>query len=524
MTDNELDLKAILDARDAAIASLREQNRELLAQLLEKEANIQILKSAAALRERSANEHCVALEALAQTQSDLHEKEAVIAELGRACEEVRAEYARVSAQQNAQIAELHKAHEDTRSEYVRVSQLQGSLLEEKQAALSRLGEAHAGVLEEHARLLGDIHEKVAMLARAAGAGDADAEMRLNRSVLLRELDQKEACIRELNAAVEAYRSAHPGLYFLAAPLRVVAGVGRRAGGLVRQVATPRLGNLNQHAPIELFQPADFPLRCAPDVAPLISIVTPSYMQASFIERTIDSVVSQRYPNLEYYVQDGGSTDGTREILERRASDLSGWVSQRDGGQTEAINLGFARTSGDIMAWLNSDDLLMPGTLAYVADYFARHPDVDVLYGHRLLIDENDKQIGRWIMPAHSNTVLSWVDFVPQETLFWRRRIWDKAGARVDESFRFAMDWDLLLRMRDAGAKFARVPRALGAFRIHTQQKTSASISDIGFKEMNRLRERALGRLPSSTQINAAIAPYLARHIIADIAWRLRAGR
>lgn len=512
MTDNDRDLKAILDARDATIASLREQNRELLAQLLAKEANIQILKSGAAAGERSANEHGLALEALAQAQKDLLEKEAVIAELRRAYEEVRAEYERVNAQQNAQIAELRQAHEETRSEYVRVSQLQGSLLEEKHAALSRL--------------LGDVHAKVAVLAQSASEGEGGEleQLRLNRSVLLRELEQKQACILELNGAVEAYRSAYPGLLLMSAPLRVLAGARGRLKGLLRQVARPRLGNLNQHAPIEMMRPANFTLRCAPDDAPLISIVTPSYMQASFIERTIDSVVSQRYPNLEYFVQDGGSTDGTREILERRASDLSGWVSQRDGGQTEAINLGFARTNGDIMAWLNSDDLLLPGALAYVADYFARHPEVDVIYGHRLLIDENDKQIGRWVMPAHSDSVLSWADFVPQETLFWRRRIWDKAGARVDESFRFAMDWDLLLRLRDAGAKFVRVPRALGAFRIHTQQKTSASISDIGFKEMDRLRERALGRLPSSAQINAAIAPYLARHLLSDIAWRLRSGR
>lgn len=88
-----------------------------------------------------------------------------------------------------------------------------------------------------------------------------------------------------------------------------------------------------------------------------------------------------------------------------------------------------------MAWPNSDDLLLPGALSTVADYFARHPDVDVVYGDRLLIDRNGMEIGRWIMPGHDNTVLSWVDYIPQETLFWRRRIWDKTGAQVDESFR-----------------------------------------------------------------------------------------
>src|SRR6202162_2378644 len=98
-----------------------------------------------------------------------------------------------------------------------------------------------------------------------------------------------------------------------------------------------------------------------------------------------------------------------------------------------------------MAWLNSDDIMLPGALAYVATYFNQHPGIDVVYGHRILIHENDQQNGRWVMPGHNYDLLSWADYIPQETLFWRRRIWDKVGGRVDESFRFAMDWDLLVR-------------------------------------------------------------------------------
>jgi len=174
-----------------------------------------------------------------------------------------------------------------------------------------------------------------------------------------------------------------------------------------------------------------------------------------------------------------------------------------------------------MAWLNSDDILFPGALAYVADYFARHPDVDVIYGHRILIDENDRQIGRWLLPRHDDNVLSWADYVPQETLFWRRRIWDKVGGKVDESFRFALDWDLLIRFRDAGARFARLPRFLGGFRIHAAQKTSAAISDIGFEEMDRIRQRVLGRVPSRTEVQKAVMPYLLRHAALDLGWRVR---
>jgi glycosyltransferase involved in cell wall biosynthesis len=284
---------------------------------------------------------------------------------------------------------------------------------------------------------------------------------------------------------------------------------------------PRLGVLSQHAPRPLSFPSDAQRLAAPPNAPRISIVTPSFNQAQFIERTIRSVVDQGYPALEYVVQDGNSSDGTVEILRRHEAALARWDSRPDDGQSQAINRGFAGTTGEIMAWLNSDDVLFPGALAYVARYFTEHPDVDVIYGHRILIDEDDRRIGRWILPAHSDHVLSWADFVPQETLFWRRRIWDKAGGRVDESFRFAMDWDLLLRFREAGARFERVPRFLGGFRIHGRQKTSASISEVGFQEMDRLRERVLGHVPSRTEVRNALLPYLLRHVAVDLRWKLR---
>lgn len=283
----------------------------------------------------------------------------------------------------------------------------------------------------------------------------------------------------------------------------------------------RLGHLIQHGPLDLRLPAHYARPIHIGQPPKISIVTPSFRQAGFIERTIKSVLDQNYPNLEYFVQDGGSEDGTKEILSSYADRLTGWESRPDNGQSQAINLGFAKTSGEIMAWLNSDDVLLPGALAYVASYFNRHPEVDVVYGHRILIDENDQQIGRWMLPQHNDEVLSWADYIPQETLFWRRRIWDKMGGQVDESFRFAMDWDLLIRFREAGARFARLPRFLGGFRIHTQQKTSAEISGVGKQEMTRIRERMLGRVPSDSEIYVALLPYLRKHIITDLWWRIR---
>jgi len=283
---------------------------------------------------------------------------------------------------------------------------------------------------------------------------------------------------------------------------------------------PRLGVLEQYPPQPLRLPSNFKREFPPGAAPKISIVTPSFNQSEYLERTLESVLAQHYPNLEYYVQDGGSTDGTLDVLQRYGNQLSGWVSGPDKGQSNAINIGFARTSGEIMAWLNSDDILLPGTLALVADFFSRHPEVDVIYGHRILINPDGMEIGRWMLPEHDDDILSWADFVPQETMFWRRRIWEKAGGKIDESLDFAIDWDLLLRFREAGAHFSRLNLFLGGFRIHSTQKTSAEKST-GFQEMSQMRERTLGRLPSKREITRAVYPYLLRHVLIDVGWRIR---
>jgi hypothetical protein len=221
--------------------------------------------------------------------------------------------------------------------------------------------------------------------------------------------------------------------------------------------------------------------------------------------------------------DGGSDDGTVPILRQLADRLTDWHSGPDGGQAAAVNAGFARLPhGEIMGWLNSDDMLLPGALHAVAEAFVRHPRVDVVYGHRLLIDENDHEIGRWILPPHDDDVLGWADFIPQETLFWRRSLWDRVGGRLDESFRFAMDWELLLRFQRAGARFLRLPRLQGAFRIHSDQKTCTEIDGPGHAEMARLRRLAHGRPVDQSEVDGAIAGYLARHLAWNAASRLAA--
>lgn len=366
--------------------------------------------------------------------------------------------------------------------------------------------------------------KAELAGTLAQLREANAEVESQgRSIHLlnRHLLKKQEVINGQRRAVLAYRATFGVLGILIYPLHWLILSTKGAARRLRRLLIPRLGVLNQHPPIPLCVPSGYSRAVELASPPRISIVTPSFRQAAFIGRTIESVLSQQYPNLEYVVQDGASEDGTRGILESFSDRLASWESRADSGQTEAINRGFARTSGEIMAWLNSDDILLPGALAYVADYFMRHPDVDVVYGHRILIDENDRQIGRWMMPPHSDEVLSWADFVPQETMFFRRRIWDKAGGRVDESFRFAMDWDLLVRFRDAGARFARLPRFLGGFRIHPHQKTSAVIGDVGFQEMNRIRQRVLGRVPTGLEVRKAVAPYLLRHLATDIGWAIQ---
>ena len=276
--------------------------------------------------------------------------------------------------------------------------------------------------------------------------------------------------------------------------------------------SPKLGKLVCYSERPIFIPKYYN-KCSKSlsIVPSISVTTPSYNQDKFIERTIKSVLNQRYPKLEYVIQDGCSTDETFSILERYNDSIISWQSVKDTGQANAINRGFHRTSGEIMAYLNSDDLYLPGTLNYVARFFMQHPEIDVVYGHRILINERDNEIGRWVLPPHDKEVLLWADYIPQETLFWRRSIWEKVGGYLDENFFFAMDWDLLLRFREASAKFARLPRFLGAFRIHEQQKTFAQL-DIGKKEMQKLRYRVHQRHVTYTEIRKNIAKYLYKHV------------
>lgn len=277
---------------------------------------------------------------------------------------------------------------------------------------------------------------------------------------------------------------------------------------------PRLGELRQHEPLSFHPHALSPV--ADKSLPVISMVTPSRNQARFIARAMRSVIDQGYPALEYVVVDGASTDGTEQIVRGMSHKLAHMVFEPDSGQAEAINKGFRHTSGDIMGWLNSDDVLLPGTLESVGGFFAAHPEVDVVYGDRVLIDEAGNAIGRWTLPGHHRDAYAWGDFIPQETMFWRRSLWERAGGSLDESFRFAMDWDLIARFDAAGATFAHIPRFLAAFRVHPAQKTSSQMHSVGAQESERILRRLHGRRVLPLERTLRLVPYLTRHALHDL--------
>jgi glycosyltransferase involved in cell wall biosynthesis len=280
---------------------------------------------------------------------------------------------------------------------------------------------------------------------------------------------------------------------------------------------PPMWTFEQHSPrpLDLGPPA-VPATL-PTQAPAIAIVTPSLNQGQFLRATIDSVIGQNYPRLTYHVQDGGSNDDTVEIL-RSYGDKISWRSVPDKGQSDAINTGFAGIDCDIMAYLNSDDVLLPGALASVASFFHERPDIDIVYGHRIFIDYAGSEIGRAILPAHSSQALRFAGYVPQETMFWRRRVWDRIGP-MDTSFNYALDWDFLLRAQDAGFTFLRLRRFHACFRVHDEQKTT-KIYELGRKEMQRLRLRNLGRVPSQQEIFRGMMPYMLRQLVFHWGYRL----
>ena len=204
--------------------------------------------------------------------------------------------------------------------------------------------------------------------------------------------------------------------------------------------------------------------------PRITVVTPSYNQGQFLEETILSVVGQQYPNLEFIIIDGGSTDNSVELIKKYEKHLTWWVSEKDNGQGAAINKGFARATGDIMAWLNSDDMYLPGTLLHIASKLnSIRPEL--VFGNCIHIrDKSPLVTGSDVRDRHTTMNLVLADYIIQPSTFWTKDLWLKTGA-LDESLVFGFDWEWFIRAKKAGGFFTPEVRYLSLYRIHGEHKT-----------------------------------------------------
>jgi glycosyltransferase involved in cell wall biosynthesis len=233
--------------------------------------------------------------------------------------------------------------------------------------------------------------------------------------------------------------------------------------------------------------------------PLVSIVTPSYNQACFLEETLLSVQRQDYPRIEHIVVDGGSSDGSVDIIRRHETRLARWVSERDNGQSDAIRMGFAMATGGILAWLNSDDTLMPGAVGVAVRELTRDPALGLVYGDRLEIDERGNVVGTVRLPSHRRAMFRRNFTIPQETAFFRRTHYEAVGG-VDVGLHFAMDFDLWVRLSEA-APMRHLPVFLGCYRRHDTSKSvemDTGHSARGYREESEAvyRKHFGRRLPS----------------------------
>ncbi len=226
--------------------------------------------------------------------------------------------------------------------------------------------------------------------------------------------------------------------------------------------------------------------------PKISIVTPSYNQANFIEQTIRSVLLQGYPNLEYRIMDGGSTDGSVEVIRKYERWLSSWVSESDRGQSHAINKGFQRTDGDILNWLNSDDYLLPGALDHVAAARTAQPQAGAWCGACLIVDLLSK--GRQTQSVHRprrldiEGIADWgKNYFLQPGCFFSRSAWERCGP-LEEDLHYVMDFDLWLKI----ARFAglcAMDHVLAAANIHGEAKTRSQNAGCVYAEQCQVQFR-----------------------------------
>jgi glycosyltransferase involved in cell wall biosynthesis len=250
--------------------------------------------------------------------------------------------------------------------------------------------------------------------------------------------------------------------------------------------------------------------------PKISVVIPSFNQARFIQDTLLSVINQKYPALELIVIDGGSTDGSVDIIKKYDQYMSYWVSEPDGGQTHGLIKGFKRATGEILCWLNSDDLHTPNTLREVADCFRKHPNVDAIFGDSIWIDEcgTPLRVQREI-PFNRFIWMYTYNYIPGMSMFWRKQLYQKSGG-LNPEYNLAMDADLWIRFADVG-RLKHVRAVWSHMRFYPEQK-NRRLRDKSDAEDWKIRARYWnGTTPSLHRLKSCVAQSI------RIAWKLGTG-
>jgi glycosyltransferase involved in cell wall biosynthesis len=236
--------------------------------------------------------------------------------------------------------------------------------------------------------------------------------------------------------------------------------------------------------------------------PRISLVTPVFNSGKYIEQTIRSVLAQGYPNLEYFIVDGGSTDGTVEVIRKYESQISGWISEADNGMYDALNKGFGRSSGEVMGWISATDQLHMGGLFVAGTVFRDLPQVEWITGRPTWFNEEGVtyQVGEVTRWSRYRFLAEANRYIQQESTFWRRSLWDKAGGRVDASRRNANDFELWVRFF-RHAQLYPVDALIGGFRMH-----GASLGLQDLEACHRIHdeiiEAELERLPKGKRLRA----------------------
>jgi glycosyltransferase involved in cell wall biosynthesis len=255
-----------------------------------------------------------------------------------------------------------------------------------------------------------------------------------------------------------------------------------------------------------------------ETQPLVSIITPSFNQAQFLDETIQSVLEQDYPNIEYIIVDGGSSDGSLEVIRKYEAQLAGWVSEKDTGQTDAINKGFSMAKGDIFAWINSDDMYLPGAVSGAVQYLEENPHVGMMYGNAYYIDEQSRPIA--LYPAAPTDYLGLrrgVNTIPQQATFFRSILWRMVGP-LDPSFYYAMDYDLWTRISSI-TPIRFHDEFMAYFRLQSASKSMREASRC-WPEMMRIHFREGG-----SRLSIIYLKYLVRRVVEPIMpWRIRLRR